>query len=259
MHTEQHTHQTARFEEARQMLLQHRIYSELHTPERVRIFMKHHVFAVWDFMSLLKKLQLSVTSVTVPWMPYAQPSYTRFINEIVLAEESDEDGQGGYVSHFELYLAAMEQTGADTAPIQQFMEEIRAGQSWEAALQHEFIPPSVRKFVGQTLQLAMNGQTHEVASAFFYGREDLIPDMFQALMEEMRTEGADYDRLTYYLQRHIELDGDEHGPLAERLLQDLCGDNRLKEEEAMRVAALSLEARIHLWDGVLEEIERLER
>jgi hypothetical protein len=236
-------------------LLSHPMYKEMNTPDRVRVLMKHHVFAVWDFMSLLKRLQQSVTSIEVPWLPYATPSYTRFINEIVLAEESDEDGRGGYASHFQLYLEAMEESGADAAPINAFLNAIKNGVDYKKALEQDIIPSTVAKFVTFNLNLSLKGQVHEVASAFFYGREGLIPDMFKLLVDSLKKEGSSNERLNYYLRRHIELDEDKHGPLAEKLLSDLCGDDPKKKEEAIQIAQISLQMRKNLWDGVLMEIQ----
>lgn len=244
-----------KLETIRDELLTHPLYQEMNTPDRVKVFMKHHVFAVWDFMSLLKRLQQSVTSITVPWLPYEIPSYTRFINEIVLAEESDEDGRGGYSSHFKLYLEAMEESGADVSLINIFLNAIKNGVNYEKALEQHMIPSTVAKFVSFSLNLALKGQTHEVASAFFYGREGLIPDMFQILRDSLRKEGSSNGRLTYYLDRHIELDEEHHGPLAQKLLHDLCQDDPKKQEEAIKVAQISLQMRKKLWDGVLAEIQ----
>ncbi len=243
------------FQDVREQLLLHPIYKHLDTADRVRVLMKHHSFAVWDFMSLLKKLQQQVTSVTVPWIPRQHADYARFINEIVLGEETDEDVNGGYISHFELYLRAMDEVGADTQLIRQFVQKLVAGTNPSAALQaDERIPASVRQFVENTLQVALHGAPHEVASAFFFGREDLIPDMFQLLVDEVEASGLPTDGLKYYLRRHIELDGDEHGPLAERLLVSLCDNDEQKMMQAQEVARQSLQARIALWDGVMAEI-----
>jgi hypothetical protein len=243
------------YEEVREQLLQHPIYSQLNTPERVRILMKHHAFAVLDFMSLLKKLQQQVTCVSVPWVPRKHADYARFVNEIVLGEETDEDVEGGYISHFELYLRAMEEVGADTSPIQHFVQKLSIGIDPRTALQSDDrIPESVRQFVAGTMELAMHGAPHEVAAAFFFGREDLIPDMFQLLVDEVAANGLQAPGLQYYLKRHIELDGDEHGPLAERLLVSLCHGDEEKFAAAQTVARRSLQARITLWDGVLAEI-----
>lgn len=238
----------------REQLLQHSVYRYMNSPDHIRIFMKHHAFAVWDFMSLLKSLQKHLSSVTVPWIPCKNADYARFINEIVIGEETDEDGEGGYISHFELYLEAMEEVGADTVPILQYLELVKSGYNPISALKQGYIPASVAGFVEYTLSLAMNGQPHEVASAFFYGREGLIPDMFTVLIEEIERNSSSAKRLKYYLKRHIELDGDEHGVLAQKLLRFLCNDDPMKLEEANEIARRALQARIHMWDGVVSEI-----
>jgi hypothetical protein len=240
----------------RDELLQHRIYGELNTPERVKVFMKHHVFAVWDFMSLLKRLQQSLTGITVPWMPNPHADYARFINEIVLGEETDEDGQGGYISHFELYLKAMNEVDANVEPIARYLQRLKEGVDPFEALSDQEIPNSIAHFVTHSLHTAQDGEPHEVAASFFFGREDIIPDMFGTLVQEIEKNGFSATQLKYYLHRHIELDGDEHGPLAEKLLVSLCDNNSSKIEEAEKMAQGSLQARIKLWDGVLEEIER---
>ncbi|MFY0542576.1 DUF3050 domain-containing protein [Brevibacillus sp. H7] len=249
---------TKQLESIREQLLQHPVYGAIDTPDKVKVFMQHHVFAVWDFMSLLKRLQQDLTCTTVPWMPSKHAQYARFINEIVLGEETDEDGRGGYISHFHLYLEAMEQCGADTGPIKRFLTELESGRSLHDALRVAEVPESVFRFVTQTLELAENGETHQVCAAFFFGREDIIPDMFQVLVNELIQRGQAIDRLVYYLNRHIELDGDEHGPLAEKLLNHLCGGDPRRIAEAEKTAVRSLQSRIGLWDGVLEDLKRRE-
>ncbi len=238
----------------REELLQHPLYKQMNNPERIRVLMKHHVFAVWDFMSLLKRLQQQVTCVNIPWVPVPSAAYARFINEIVLGEETDEDGNGGFISHYELYVKAMREVGADASLIDDFMERVRSGIDPRLALNLPGIPESVRTFVKTTLEIVMHGQPHEVASAFFFGREDLIPEMFQLLVDEVESNGLNAQGLKYYLHRHIEVDGNEHGPLAQKLLSSLCEDDPVKFKEADRVAEICLRARIKLWDGVLAEI-----
>lgn len=242
----------------RQELIEHPLYRRLQTLTAIQIFMKHHVFAVWDFFSLLKRLQRTVTGIDLPWQPPANATYARLINSIVLAEESDEDGAGGYGSHFELYLAAMREIGADTGPIDSYRARLLAGDDPVEALATCDVPGRVDEFVAHTLNLALNGADHEVAASFCYAREDVIPDMFEPVVESLQTAGHDVPRLAWYLERHIALDHDEHGPLAQRLLNSICGADEQLRSQADRAAAESLNARIALWDGILEEIDALD-
>lgn len=240
--------------ELRQQLVNHPIYAAIDNRQSLCVFMREHVFAVWDFMSLLKRLQREVTCVNVPWMPAADADLARFILEIVLGEEADEDGRGGYASHFELYHQAMMEVGAETGPIDQFLAQLRQGQAWSDALPNANVLPSTRSFVNYSLSLATRGEPHEVAAAFFYGREDIIPEMFRRMVETLKDEGHEVDRLRHYLVRHIELDGDHHGPLAERLVKQLCAGDPEKLAAAERTACEALRRRIALWDGIFAAI-----
>lgn len=239
----------------RDRLLHHPLYAAVNNLPRLQIFMQEHVFAVWDFMTLLKRLQQVVTCCDVPWLPKPDPASARFILEIVLGEECDEDGQGGYASHFDLYLRSMHEVGADTGPMEGFVEALRAGGSTDAGLKSAAVLDSTQAFVRFTLDVAVNGPPHAVAAAFFYGREDVIPGMFSRLIPSLEAQGRQVDRLRHYLRRHIELDGDSHGPLAQRLLNRLCADDPGRRREALEVARLALEHRIRLWDGIRAVID----
>lgn len=240
----------------RQRLFEHPLYESVQTAQSLRLFMREHVFAVWDFMSLLKRLQQLVTCCEVPWQPAADASLCRFINEIVLGEECDEDGFGGYASHFELYLQAMTEVGADTSPIQEFTSALQAGVPLEAALNAAAILPSTRNFVRSTLRLACDGSPHEVAAAFFYGREDVIPDMFRRLVNSLPQQGVRVGRLAHYLNRHIELDANDHGPLAGRLVESLSQGIPARVDNVIATARQSIQQRLDLWDGVLQAIQQ---
>lgn len=239
---------------ARNQLTQHPLYAELTSMAHVQVFMKHHVFAVWDFFSLLKRLQAEVTCVTVPWLPRGLGDHARFIMEIVLSEESDEGLDGHHLSHFELYLSAMDEIGADKTPIEQFLSQVRAGADPFQVLDGPTIPPTVRDFVTHTLQIATNGAPHEVAASFCHGRENLLPDVLGGARDGMASILDSAPVFKHYLDRHITLDHDEHGPLALRLLAALCDDDPTRVAEADRVAVAAIEARKHLWDGVLAEL-----
>ncbi len=216
--------------------------------------MKYHVFAVWDFMSLLKSLQIRLTTVTLPWIPPASPRLSRLINDIVLAEECDEVGPDEYLSHFELYLLAMKEAGADSDPIRSFIEKVSEKGSLEDAFSMIGSMNGVHEFITTTFKM-VSGKTHEVASSFLFGREDVIPDMFQLLLSEKNLlQSDDFKRMKQYLERHIEVDGDHHGPLARRMLVELCGDDPVKWEEAEIAAVSSIRARARLWDFVLDRM-----
>lgn len=232
----------------------HRVYDMLTSPHAIRVFMEHHVFAVWDFMSLLKSLQARLTCVDVPWRPVGSPATRRFVNELVLEEESDEIDDGQYLSHFELYVRGMHEFGANTRPIKSFVTALKAGHSVPEALLQAEAPPAARAFVATTWDIVEDGTTHELAAAFALGRENLIPVMFT----NVRRLSADTGGLTtfvVYLERHIELDGEIHTPLAYRLLAEACGSDGSRWADAAAVARRSLDARCTLWDGVVDAIE----
>lgn len=241
----------------RQRLMTHPVYSLVNSVPRLRCFMEQHVFAVWDFMSLLKSLQRHLTSVTVPWLPTGNPA-ARLINEIVLGEETDEDGRGGHASHFELYLAAMADCGADTAPALNLIERLCSGQTLREALQAEDIPASARQFMKTTFRIIERGRPEEIAAAFTFGREDVIPEMFSQFVSGLcAVEPSRYERFRFYLDRHIHLDADDHGPKALQMLSALCGDHPQSWDRAAEAAAESIQARLELWDAVQASLVRL--
>src|ERR1700753_1243012 len=98
-----------RLESSRPRLIETPLYNSLRDLDSLRRFTEQHVFAVWDFMSLLKALQQKLTCINVPWVPVGSAATRYLINEIVTGEESDVDEKGERASHFELYLRAMEQ------------------------------------------------------------------------------------------------------------------------------------------------------
>lgn len=218
----------------------HPVYSQLTSLENIRIFMQYHVFAVWDFMSLLKSLQKEITCVSIPWTDSQyDPELVRLINEIVLGEESDVDQFGNPSSHFALYIKAMNEIGADTSLIENFLRTMDLNK----------LPKELAAIVSFHLDVAMNGKVHEVASSFFYGREKLIPEMFQSILDVLYTSQVDCPTLKYYFERHIEVDGEDHGPKALKCLKHLM-DTPEKEQEAIEVAQNSLANRWKLWSFI---------
>jgi hypothetical protein len=236
----------------REKLRNHPLYSSLENIEDIQFFMERHVFAVWDFMSLLKFLQVELTCTSVPWMPGKNAVLARFINEIVHGEESDLNEIGVPKSHFEMYVDAMQEVGASTSKIGLFLEQIGEGEAVQTTIKNIKIETQVKNFLSNTFQVIDSRKGHLVASAFTYGREDVIPDMFIEIVKntEKRDQKASFSKLTYYLERHIEIDGGEHGPLSLKMIEELCGKDEIKWQEAEEIAVVCLEKRIELWDGI---------
>ena len=234
----------------RQTLLDHPLYRSMRSIEHVRVFMAHHVHAVWDFMSLVKGLQLRLTGMQLPWKPVGDPEVRYLINEIVLGEESDEDPEGGRIAHFELYLRAMRELGLQTEAIERYVRDYR----WNMDQgEPTGLPEGGLAFNRRTFDLIRRAGTHELAAVFTLGREDLIPDMFVRMVETMNREfPGKLSSLVYYLERHIEVDGEHHKHLAYRMTEWACGSDPALWQEAAEAVKEALLARCALWDAVLE-------
>lgn len=223
----------------------HPVYQTFTNLENIRHFMRYHVFAVWDFMSLLKSLQIQMTCVSLPWRPSIYPAeMVRLINQIVVGEESDLDQFGNPISHFDLYLKSMEEVGASTDEVRAFLK------SGDLNL----IPSGAREFVEHNLKVAQSGHIVEVAASFFFGREKLIPDMFQVIVDTLKKEKVSAPTFLYYLERHIEVDSGEHGPLAMKCLDYLTKDDEQMKNLALSSGLKALDARWALWDSVLSKV-----
>ncbi len=234
----------------RKQIVESNTYKNIQTTEALRNFMEHHVYAVWDFMSLLKGLQRHLTCVEVPWVPVGDAQTRYLINEIVTGEESDVDEHGVRKSHFELYLDAMSQSGADTSTVLGFIGDFIRGESLESAALKNGVPKAALDFMTFTFSIINSGKPHLMAAIFTFGREDLIPDMFLSIVKDIeKNTGKDYQTFRYYLERHIEVDGDHHSHLAIEMTQRLCGDDPLKWEEAQQAVQQSLSIRARLWDA----------
>lgn len=239
----------------RNKLVDHPVYSRIKSLEQLRVFMEHHVFAVWDFMSLLKALQRNLTCVDLPWIPVGTAETRYLINEIVLGEESDVDEAGKRTSHFELYLEAMAQAGCDRNSMNRFIELIRSRKPLQESLQQAAVPMASIDFVSNTFEVVTSGHAHIQAAVFTFGREDLIPGMFISFVRELSHQNpGNVDILKYYLERHIEVDGDHHSQLAYRMTEELCGTDEVKWKEATVEVAKALEARIRLWDAIAAQL-----
>jgi hypothetical protein len=213
----------------RETLLKHPIYTQVDSLDRLREFMQIHVFAVWDFMSLVKRLQSEVTCHQLPWLPPARRQVARFANEEV---------------------------GARTVNVRTFIASIDQGKSWETALKELNVPAGIADFVSETLRCAIYGSVVEVASYFFFGREDVIPEMFKKLLALWSGGAAAVPHFAFYLERHIELDGDSHGPWAQEMLMALAGQDEEQWMMATDAARRAITSRIRLWDSVVAHLQK---
>ena len=241
-------------------LLNHSLYNEIKTIDDLRCFLENHVFAVWDFMSLLKALQSKLTCTTTPWIPVGNPETRYLINEIVVAEETDIDLDGNRKSHYELYIDAMKACGANTTPIENFLHDVVETRNIFVSIKQSELHTNVKEFLDFTFRVIEEGETHQIAAAFTFGREDLIPEMFTAILKKFQANFPDVDlsKLIYYFERHIELDADEHGPMAMKMIDELCGNDDKKWHDVETVSILALEKRIGLWNAIEEQIHKKE-
>lgn len=240
----------------KEQLLQHTLYNKVKTVEDLRHFLEGHVYAVWDFMSLLKALQAKLTCTTTPWLPVGNPEIRYLINEIVLAEETDLAIDGKRQSHYEMYIDAMNACGADTLTIGAFLEDVETTQNIFVSIRKSNLHDNIKAFLDFTFRVIEQGKPHEIAAAFTFGREDLIPAMFTEILKNFQKNfpETNLDKLVYYFERHIDLDADEHGPMAMQMIAELCGNDSQKWKEVEEVSILALEKRIGLWDALEENI-----
>ena len=242
-------------EPLRKEIINHKVYSVIKEIEDLKIFMQYHVFAVWDFMSLLKSLQIKLTCTSIPWYPKGSAETRHLINEIVVGEESDVDSLGNRKSHFELYLDAMHQCGADTSQIQLFLATLQKSGNFDEAFAVSKTPIEVTDFVNFTFKIIASDKDYLQSAIFTFGREDLIPGMFISMVNDISKSLPDSISIfKYYLERHIEVDGDQHSHLALQMTSNLCGNNEEFWKEAEAATLESLQKRIALWDGVYQQI-----
>ncbi|WP_258136292.1 DUF3050 domain-containing protein [Mucilaginibacter phenanthrenivorans] len=242
-------------EPLRQQIINHKVYGLITSIDDLAVFMNHHIYAVWDFMSLLKALQQNLTCTNVPWFPVGSANTRYLINEIVAGEESDIDGDGNRKSHYEMYLEAMQQCNADAGDFLKFIAQLQNDGDLKSALKHAETPAMASAFVNHTFEVINSGKAWLQAAVFTFGREDLIPNMFLSIVNDLNAKfPGQVSQFKYYLDRHIEVDGDHHSHLALEMTAELCGDDEQKWEEITAGSIVALQKRIGLWDGVYEEI-----
>ncbi len=241
-----------------EQIINHSLYDKISTPEQLNCFLEHHVFAVWDFMSLLKSLQEKFTKTSSPWFPVGDPEIRYLINEIVLDEETDLNYHGKRQSHFEMYLDAMEKSGANRKRINDFLNQVTHGTDIFLVIATSDLPVSIKQFLKFTFEIISEGKPHKIAAAFTFGREGIVPGMFSSIISNIQSKFPE-ENLTiikYYFDRHIDLYAEKHGPMANKIIEELCGSNSRKWDDVKEVSLRCLQSRIKLWNGIEEEISQ---
>ena len=245
----------AELEDYKNILINHNLYKKINSVNDLKLFMEGHVYAVWDFMSLVKKLQQNLTCTNVPWIPSKTPLAGRLINDIVLCEETDQFNNGKYMSHFEMYLLSMIEIGASTKEITDFTNKLDKNINLDDCILKSQIPNFAKDFMIHTFDIIKSNKNHVIAAAFTFGREEVIPSMFKSILNELdKKHKGKIKSFIYYLDRHIGLDENEHTPAALKMVKKLCQNDEDKWVEATNAARSAMQARITFWDGILSEI-----
>ena len=244
-----------RFDSLQQQLATHPLYGAIQNQKQLQVFMEHHVFAVWDFMSLIKSTQNAIAPTTVPWTPSTNPKYVQFINQLVLEEESDHavtnNDHNNPRSHFEVYIEAMTEIGANIYMISRFINTVR-DKGLLAAFAIPKLPSAAKKFMQFTFDVIERQQPHLTVAVLALTREDLVPQLFRALQQNLSTQKNKPSNLMAYLDRHIQLDEQAHAPMAKELLQELCANSHAKQKESIEIAEQALAVRLEFWDNIYQ-------
>jgi len=236
------------------LVIEHPVYRLLTTVPSVVRFMELQVWCVWDFMFLAKAVQRAVGCYEVPWVPPRDCSLVATINAIVGSEEADMGPDGTYQSHFEIYVAAMRQAGADTGPVGRAVELVREGVSTDEALRRAGAPDASRAFVGETLELCV-AAAHVRVAALCIGREELVPQMFTAMLSSGVSEDPRLGAFLWYVRRHVNLDSESHGPLSAKLFRRVVGLGRGQLQEAVEGGLRAVRARRRYLDAIHDVIQ----
>jgi hypothetical protein len=230
----------------------HPIFGAISSLENAQKYMEFQVWCVWDFMCLAKAVQGALGTFSVPWLPPKNGALLAAINEIIQGEETDTGPDGETASHFEIYLAAMRQAGANMKPITTFTSSLSRGVPWETALGQCGAPPAAIRFVGGTIRTALGPLPGAVAS-FCLGREELVPMMLDTMLRDLPQQ-PELELFRWYIQRHIELDSDTHGPLSSDLFDSIAGADPKTREEALTIAAWAISERTAYLDAIMENL-----
>lgn len=240
--------------EEEKRLLNHPLYENLNTIENIKVFMKNHIFAVWDFLILAKRVQRIVSPTSNFWKPNQDPKLRRFINEIMISEESDDLGDGIFMSHCDMYIKAMREINASTDDFFKFQNKLTA-KNFQSYLDFEkSIPLPAYEFLRVTHAHINSRQPHITIASFAYGREHLVPLMFTEMLRHHMDLPKSAPMFYQYLLRHIDVDSNTHGPLSQELLNHAINNDIVRHAEVEAVKLETLMTRHFFYDKILEEI-----
>ena len=118
-------------------------------------------------------------------------------------------------------------------------------------------PEAAKEFVLNTFKYVNMNTPHLNATIFTLGREEIIPDMFRELIQDLENNSSSkLKSFIYYLDRHIGLDENEHTPLALNMIKEICGDDEKKWKESIDCGKNVMQSRIKFWDQILSEIKK---
>ena len=169
-----------------------------------------------------------------------------------LCEESDEIDNIGYISHFEIYLLAMDKINADVSQINFLTKRLKSEEYDKNLINELSIYDEVKDFIKFDLDIALSGNLPKIVGSFTLGREKVIPNMFSYILACIEYNNSTKNLLTY-LKRHINIDGDRHGPLSIKLLDTIC-DSDEAYELAYNSGITSLQLRLKVWDRIASEL-----
>jgi hypothetical protein len=234
----------------------HRVVTHITTIEAVRRFMEQHVFAVWDFACLIQGLLQRIALPRIPGLANHPPAGIRLLYELAASELADDHPHkpDTCISHFHWYLEAMDTCGADRHPMTHCLQQLQAGHPIAQALQQPSVLPSTRQFVQQTFD-TLQGNTPALVAHFTFGREALVPTLFAPLLTQIQQYPLPGCALLIaYLTRHIAVDSEDHFPKAAQLLEQVCGHEPQRWQQAFQGAQAALRARINFLEGLAEVI-----
>lgn len=232
--------------------VEHPIFPRLKSLEAVKVFMEHHIWCVWDFMYLAKSVHSSLSGRGA-WSPSPCPETLADFNDILATEETDIGPTGKLGSHFEFFVEAMEQAGADTIPVRAFQRQVELGEAPLLAMRKSKAPTSAIQFVSATMNDA-SGPTHIRAASFCLAREDLVPRLLRRLRRYVPWNHPRLEMLKWYVDRHIELDTVHHGPTGRRILAAVIAGDSNRRAEASAAAELAIAARVKYLDAILRSL-----